>query len=475
MSGIININDFHCSEDLYFNGFPSNLSLEVTNRCNLKCTHCHHTYRKKMLTGDLTLEIFEKLLPYLGNEIRNISLNGLGEPLLSEQWETICNTCLAVSNLKVSFITNGIIQLKNRSELLRDNLSITFSLDGASSASYKKIRQTDVFDHVISHIKAIDDYKKSRDSVYPSLGAIFVVTLQNMHEMPEFIRLAHKIGISHVTFSHLVAHFESQLINESAFFMSEKHDQYLMEAQNQAGELGIDIVHMGKFSRPVLPEYAGKNWLYKDSGGNIRCGLINSWCMINYTGHVQVCCAPDSLIAGDLREDSLFEIWNGAVYRKLKTGLSHSFEKTCGNICNLRQSISLDDIRAFFCKMYETYDYNPQNTVKQPYSITNLNSIYNTAVKALQAGDLSTAIEKCVLLLNVEPLAFEAENLKGIALALSGEREKAVHCFLRSYTIYKDYEISMVNLRILAGNSAKPVLSSASAQTILQGGLINEQ
>ena len=476
MSKLIGIHNFQCSSDLYFNDFPSSISLEVTNRCNLKCTHCHHTYREKMVTGDLPPGIFEQIRPHLGNEIQSISLNGLGEPLLSGQWDMIYNTCLTISNLSVGFITNGILPLKLRPELLRDNLSITFSLDGASSSSYKKIRRTDFFDRVISHIKAIDEYKKSNNSVYPLLNAIFVVTTQNMHEMPEFIHLAHTIGISHITFSHLVAHFESQLINESAFFRPEKHDQYLMEAQKRANELGIAVVHMGAFNKSLdLPEYSGNNWLYRDGEGSTRCGLTKNWCMVNYTGHVQVCCAPDSLIAGDLRENSLFEIWNGAFYRKLKTSLSHSFEKACGDMCNLRQSISLDDIRAFFCKMYETYDYDPQKAVKQPYSVTELNRTYEAAVEALQTGDLSSAIEKSMLVLAVEPLAFEAENLKGIALALSGESEKAVHCFLRSYATCKDYDTSMANLRILANNSSEPGISSSSVRPILRSGIISGQ
>lgn len=473
MSELININDFQCSKDLYFNDFPSNISLEVTNRCNLKCTHCHHSYRKKMSTGDLSLGIFEKLLPYLGNKIQNISLNGLGEPLMSDQWDIIYKTCIAKNNLTVSFITNGVLPLKIGPELLRENLNITFSLDGASSSIYKKIRRTDVFDRVISHVKAIDDYKKSKNSLCPSLGAIFVVTAQNAHEMPEFVRLAHKIGISNVTFSHLVAHFESQLINESAFFTPEEHDQYLMEAQRQASKLDIAVVHMGTFNKPVMPGCAGDNWLYKNGDGGIRCGLIKNWCMVNYTGHIQVCCAPDSLIAGDLRENSLFEIWNGAVYRKLKTGLSHSFEKTCGDMCNLKQSLSLDDIRAFFCKLYETYDYNPHKAIKQAYIITDLNSIYDSAVKALRKGDLSSAIEKCALVLNIEPLTFEAENLKGIAFALSGEKEKAAHCFLRSYTICKDYKTSIANLQALAKNSSGPGPSPSSVSSVLQSGIIS--
>ena len=455
MSKILEINNFHYSESLYFNGFPESIGLEVTNRCNLKCSHCHHTYRSKMVTGDLPTEIFQEIRPHLGNEIKSISLNGLGEPLLSTQWDILFNTCLDTSNLNVNFITNGIIPLKLTEKLIRNNLGITFSIDGASSSLYKHIRRADTFDRVISNVKTINEYKKNKGSVHPVMGAIFVVTAQNMHEMPEFVRLAGDIGISHIVFSHLVAHFESQLIRESAFFRPEGHDKYLREAQKRANELGVAIVHMGTFNESAdISLCSSTGWLYRDVNGKIRCGLTDSWCMVNYTGHVQVCCAPESLMAGDLRENSLLDIWNGAVYRKLKIGLSHSFENTCGNMCNLRQTISLDDIRGFICKLYETYDYDPKKVIRQPYKVTDLNRVYDTAVTVLEAGNISSALECCERVLRIEPLAFEAENLKGIAFALSGDKDKAVRCFLRSYEIYKDYETAVANVRILSRSAS---------------------
>lgn len=456
MSKILKIKNFQCSENLYFNGFPSSISLEVTNRCNLKCSHCHRTYRSKMSTGDLPPEVFDKIRPYLGNEIRNISLNGLGEPLLSTQWDFIYNTCLDSGNLNVSFITNGLIPLEHTEKLIKNNLGITFSIDGASSSLYQKIRMADVFDRVITNIKAIDEYKKNKGSVHPVMGAIFVVTVQNMHEMPEFIRMAHEIGLAHVTLTHIVAHFESQLVRESAFFRREEHDRYLVDAQNKATELGITLVHMGTFDKSTgVSASHGAGWLFRDGKGKIRCGLIENWCMVNYTGHIQVCCAPDSLLAGDLRENSLFEIWNGAVYRKLKTGLSHSFEKTCGDACNLKQTICLDDIRGFFCGFCGQYDYDPKKVISQPYNVTDLNKAYDIAVKALQAGNNPSVFQNCDYVLKIEPLAFEAENLKGVAFAFSGEKEKAAQCFLRSYGICKDYETSIVNLRNLSVGSSQ--------------------
>jgi MoaA/NifB/PqqE/SkfB family radical SAM enzyme len=451
MTEMLKVDSFQYSSNLNFNGFPVNVSLEVTNKCNLRCTHCSHTHRSKMIKGDLLEGIFRKVRPHLGNEIRNISLNGLGEPLLYEKWESILRSCLDIENISVGFITNGVIPLKLADELPLDRLSITFSIDGASASTYGKIRNADVFDRVISNIKNISESRKKSGSSHPAMGAIFVVTKHNMHEMAGFVRLAHSLGLSHIVFSHLVAHIESQLIYDSAFFRQEEHDQYLVQALEEAGSLGLKVVHMGAFGSHInVPNYSQKGWLYKDKDGAVKCGMTEHWCMINYTGHVQVCCAPESLIAGDLRENSLSEIWNGAIYRKLKTGLSHSFERTCGHMCNLRQTISLNDIKGFWCKIFETYDYDPQKIIKQPYSVSELNGIYAAAIAVLRDGDARSALCRCDEILKTDPLIFEAENLKGIAFALLGEREKSVACFLRSNDIYKDYHMAISNLGVLS-------------------------
>lgn len=450
MSKILKLNGFQYSNDLFFNGFPTSISLEVTNKCNLKCMHCSHTYRSKMITGDILEGVFEKIRPHLGNEIKNISLNGLGESLISTQWDYILNTCLDTDNLGVGFITNGIIPLELTNKLFTSNLNITFSIDGASASSYRNIRKVDAFDRVITNIKSINEYKRKKNSDYPIMNAIFVVTVHNMREMTEFILLANRIGLDNVIFTHLVAHFESQLINYSAFFRQEDHDRYLSQVLQEAEKLGVKVVHMGKFNKS-LNSLDGQNtiWLYRNDMGEVKCGMIENWCMVNYNAHIQVCCTPDSLIAGDLRENSLLEIWNGATYRKLKTGISHSFEKTCGNRCNLRQSLSLNDVRSFWCELHETYDYDPKKVIKQSYNVVDINNIYLKAVAALQNGDTIIALRYCDDILKIEPLAFEVVNLKGIILAMSGKKEKAASCFLHSFEIFKDYQSAIFNLKKL--------------------------
>lgn len=446
---------FHYSPDLYFNGFPSSVSIEVTNKCNLRCMHCHHTYRTKMKTGDLLEGVFEKLVPHLGREIRHVSLNGLGEPLLSSRWETVLDTCLGTAGLNVGFITNGIMALDLKESLFLEGRTITFSIDGASPATYRLVRNADSFDRVIMNVKRVRDEKRRRGSSSPVLGAIYVVTAENMHEMPDFVKLSGEIGIENVSFTHLVAHFESQLLDDSAFFRRQEHDRYLAEAQKTAAELGVNLVHMGSFDKS-LPhsDSARYTWLYRDGTGDVRCGFIKDWCLVNYTGHVQVCCAPESLIAGDLREDGLRDIWNGSVYRKLKAGLAESFEKTCGELCNLRQTIGLDDVRGFYCPIRETYDYDPGLVIGQPYRISDLSGKYVTACEALRTGRYDAVLGICHDILEIEPLSFEAENLAAIALAVTGRREEAAARLLRALNTKRDYRPAADNLTCLFRKAA---------------------
>lgn len=451
MKGISTTEGFLISEDLYFNGFPSSISIEITNRCNLRCRHCSHTYRSRMKTGDILDGVFEKVLPHLGNEIKSVSLNGLGEPLISSKWDDILGRCLDIDGLNISFITNGLKPLNLSEKFFRANTGITFSIDGASASTYKKIRGADVFDQVIANIRAIHGMKKERGLSHPIMDAIFVLTRHNMYEMAGFIRLAHEIGLNTVYFTHLVAYFKSQLLNDSAYFWQEDHDRYLSEALMEAERLGVNVVHMGGFGKSVnIPECPKYGWLSWDQNRNIQCDMIKNWCMVNYTGHVQVCCAPESLIAGDLRENTLLEVWNGHVYRRLKTGLSNSFEKSCGDMCNLRQTVSLNDIRGFYSELSETYDYDPEKVVQQTYNITKINKVYLDAIHAHYAREFSRSLSLCEDIIVIEPLAFEAYNLKGVNLVRMRDKEGAASSFIHSFELCKDYTFALGNLDILS-------------------------
>lgn len=450
MADPIKIKGFLLSPNLFFNGLPSSLSLETTNRCNLRCIHCSHSHRKLIKKGDMSWELFKKIERYLGETIHHVSLNGLGEPLLAKKWKDIFSICLDKKNLSTSFITNGTLPLDPQELSFDGRLSITFSIDGATSSVYKKIRLSDAFERVINNIKAIDKAKRERDSEHPILSAIFVVTTANMSEMPHFVRLCSEVGIKKIYFTHLVAHTLKQMLNLSAFFTPHAHDRYLSDAISIAEQKGISIIHMGSFQKGLIESSCPpESWLFKSDDGSITCSMIKDWCMVNYTGHIQVCCAPDALIAGDLRIDELKDIYNGATYRRLKTGLAESFDKTCGHVCNLLQTISLNDLRAFYCPIRETYMYDEEMTYSQPYIISELNTIYEDCLEKLTRGMLDETIQRCEEILATEPLAFEVYNLKAVALYLKGYKDAAVERLWDALKFNRQYQKALLNLKLM--------------------------
>src|SRR5438876_8228966 len=63
---------------------PTDLQLEVTSACNLRCAMCLVRYRPPVnkLAGALPLELYRRLLDEVPG-LRRLTLQGLGEPLLS--------------------------------------------------------------------------------------------------------------------------------------------------------------------------------------------------------------------------------------------------------------------------------------------------------------------------------------------------------------------------------------------------------
>ncbi|MBU0479903.1 MAG: SPASM domain-containing protein [Proteobacteria bacterium] len=89
--------------------------IEITNRCNLSCSFCHHGSRRKSF---MALAAFEEILQKINGYTEYISLHVLGEALVHPHLENI----LALSReygLQVNLSTNGLLLVQNQAMLLR--------------------------------------------------------------------------------------------------------------------------------------------------------------------------------------------------------------------------------------------------------------------------------------------------------------------------------------------------------------------
>ena len=186
------------------------LVIELTNRCNLRCQHCFE--ERHAATGDLSLEIFEKVLSEgKGCGIDHLAFTG-GEPTIHRQFdEIISRVCEA--GYTFSFVSNGMnfphvypLLLLHRQWFT----GVTFSLDGAREETHDRLRGKGSYRHVM---------RAASICVFKDLPFTLnmVLTAQNRNEIAEMIWLAERLGSGGVRFGHLMPTYETSAARAGSF------------------------------------------------------------------------------------------------------------------------------------------------------------------------------------------------------------------------------------------------------------------
>ncbi|MBF0142028.1 MAG: tetratricopeptide repeat protein [Magnetococcales bacterium] len=118
------------------------ISLELTNRCNLKCPYCGNQAIRRP-RGEIAWELLEKLVQECSEEGHDLAwLHGCGEPLLYPRLEEAVALVKRHRAGQASFATNATLLDRERSErLLEAGLDrIYFSLDSLDPSVYKRTR-----------------------------------------------------------------------------------------------------------------------------------------------------------------------------------------------------------------------------------------------------------------------------------------------------------------------------------------------
>ncbi len=94
---------------------PDHLQLEITSACNLRCTMCLVRYRPPVnkLAGAMRPELFHQLLAEV--PLRQVTLQGLGEPLLSPHLLEMVEAAVA-RDVRVGFNSNATLLNRRRAE-----------------------------------------------------------------------------------------------------------------------------------------------------------------------------------------------------------------------------------------------------------------------------------------------------------------------------------------------------------------------
>jgi len=233
--------------------FPIFLEIETSTFCNINppCVMCYpRIFDKRQYKGDIDISTFQKLIPYL-KKFRTISLFGVGEPLLGKDLLTILDA-IDTNKTKTQFNSNGLLLTEEMSrKLIEKRLKlIDFSLDAATSKTYKKIRRSD-FSLVIENIKRLAKIKKELGVKHPVIELNMTLMKENLSEVVSFIEMAKRLEAETVHLGLLNPFREYQVENEGFIFSykeqmidinSEVFRKTIKKAKQKAEELGVELI-----------------------------------------------------------------------------------------------------------------------------------------------------------------------------------------------------------------------------------------
>lgn len=310
---------------------PRHLYIEVTNQCNSLCISCPLTYDHFLPIEPkqhLSWENFRRIVDPLPR-LDRVVLHGIGEPLLNRDLPRF------VAHLKergatVLFNSNGVLLDQKRGDALvaagLDELRV--SIDAVSPALYAKLRGIDALPRIVRNLQAF--VARHGSQARPKLSLWLVGMQENLHELLDFVRLGHEIGVPEVYLQRLV-YFgdgkrpgeESTMAPEQSLYASlaVQQQQLILEAERLAAQLGMVF----RASGATTPHES-----ISVKGDHPWQGCMRPWLLMYITanGNALPCCiAPfaasdyTSILLGNVFDASLADVWNGERYKALRNGV----------------------------------------------------------------------------------------------------------------------------------------------------------
>lgn len=292
---------------------PLNVTIQITNRCNLNCIHCHNN--KQELCKTLPIAKYKMLIKELAElKVFNVNISG-GEPLLVDDIANIIKH--AVNNgMSCTMSTNlTLLNEKMAIKLAKAGLKkIHISLDSFDPLAHDRIRGVD---------KSFERMKKNlRFLKENNIQYTMVTTLvdQSPNHYAKTIDLAYQLGASAHKTNTVVPQGKSKLL-EIGYNGSGRYGikEYIEVWKNKKSQY---LGKMGILAETMFSIQIGEEMITDDNVPEILrvgcpAGILT--CAINESGDVTPCSFFTGLAMGNIFKNKFVNIWNNnsmRIFRK---------------------------------------------------------------------------------------------------------------------------------------------------------------
>lgn len=342
---------------------PKDIDIEITSFCNYRCAMCPHALAGNTQASHLPPQVWECLKPLLPY-CKRVMLQGDGEPLLYPRFKEMVEE-LAGYGAQICMTTNLSLLTEDLAGFLDWHFTLlTVSCDGGTPETYESIRRGGDFAQFAQNLQVLTRHMDA--------GRIMVNTVvmrQNMRSLVPLLAFLKQSGIRQVMFSSLLT--TNYLQNEADTPMRYPHiaAKMLEEAKAYADGNGISLavnwdykiqedipkerteweslkkadqeaqsrIYTAKERQRFQEAYQRLHQVEKIrevASGQYHCeGICKNLyekLYVDVSGNLTLCCFGKTKGVGNLLEDGLDGIWNGAVYQACRQAF---FEGNLPDFC----------------------------------------------------------------------------------------------------------------------------------------------
>ena len=189
---------------------PRHVQLAHDPSCNLACPSCRsELFSIKNDKRDVLARFKDRvLLPLLEHTEVAVHISGDGDPFFSKHYREIVRGLDPIkhANATVCFLTNGQLFTQKEWDYLSPTLRhldvrIGVSTDAASAAVYEDVRRPGKWNILLENFELMSRLRK--EGLISTFTLNFVVQKKNYRDMPDFVRLAQKLGVDEVWFMRM--------------------------------------------------------------------------------------------------------------------------------------------------------------------------------------------------------------------------------------------------------------------------------
>jgi len=248
-------------------GLPNEITVELTNYCNLRCIMCPRNKMKRKV-GFMDMKLFKKIIDEAAEFAELIDLDLFGESLLHPKATEMIRYCKQKGLLTLISTNMTHVDEKKAKDIIESGLdAIILSFDGATKETYEKIRRGSSYEKTLKNVETFLRVKKELKSKTPFTTLQMIYMKDTQKEANEFLKRWSKSS--------------------------------------------VNVVRL----KPFITLDRDKAWMsaLPSAISNKPCIMLWRKLTIYWDGIASPCCNDydKGFILGDLKKQTIREIWNG--------------------------------------------------------------------------------------------------------------------------------------------------------------------